>query len=138
MNVPSGLGGPEPGPAGHMRQSDRSGFALYIQVRDIAESLGRVPDLGGTVVSQPFDVPGWADDRRDRGPGGQFPRAGAAVVVTVDRRRSADAAEAFDGELSVEQRHELGAESGRVECLRSRVRCLGDRPDREDEPRPSS
>ena len=28
MNVPSGLGGPEPGPAGHMRQSDRTGFAL--------------------------------------------------------------------------------------------------------------
>ncbi len=58
MNIPSGLGGPEPGPAGHMRQSDRSGFALYIQVRDLTESLARVPGLGGTVVSQPFDVPG--------------------------------------------------------------------------------
>ena len=58
MNVPSGLGGPEPGPAGHMRQSDRPGFALHIQVRDLSESLGRVAALGGTVVSQPFDVPG--------------------------------------------------------------------------------
>ena len=58
MNIPSGLGGPEPGPAGHMRQSDRPGFALYIQVRDLTESLGRVPELGGIVVSQPFDVPG--------------------------------------------------------------------------------
>lgn len=58
MNIPSGLGGPEPGPAGHMRQSDHSGFALYIQVRDLIESLDRVPQLGGTVVSQPFDVPG--------------------------------------------------------------------------------
>jgi predicted enzyme related to lactoylglutathione lyase len=58
MNVPSGYGGPEPGPAGQMRQSDRSGVALYIQVRDLSESLGRVPDLGGTVVSEPFDVPG--------------------------------------------------------------------------------
>jgi predicted enzyme related to lactoylglutathione lyase len=57
MNVPSGLGGPEPGPAGHMRQSDRGGFVLYIQVRDISESLAKVPTLGGTVVSQPFDVP---------------------------------------------------------------------------------
>jgi len=58
MNIPSGLGGPEPGPAGHMRQGDQSGFALYIQVRDLAESLDRVPGLGGTVVSEPFDVPG--------------------------------------------------------------------------------
>ncbi len=58
MNIPSGLGGPEPGPAGHIRQSHRSGFALYLQVRDLTESLSRVPDLGGTVISQPFDVPG--------------------------------------------------------------------------------
>ena len=58
MNVPAGLGGPEPGPAGHLRQSDRPGFALYIQVRDLSESLARVPGLGGTVTSEPFDVPG--------------------------------------------------------------------------------
>lgn len=58
MNFPSGLGGPEPGPAGHMRQSDRTGFALYVQVRDLAGSLRRVPELGGTVTSEPFDVPG--------------------------------------------------------------------------------
>ena len=58
MNFPSGLGGPEPGPAGHMRAADRSGVVLYIQIRDIDESLGRVPELGGTVVSAPFDVPG--------------------------------------------------------------------------------
>ena len=58
MNVPSGLGGPEPGPAGHMRQSDRSGFALYVQVRELGESLARVPELGGTVISSAFDVPG--------------------------------------------------------------------------------
>ena len=58
MSIPSGLGGPEPGPAGHMRQSDRSGFVLYVQVRDLTESLARVPTLGGRVVSPPFDVPG--------------------------------------------------------------------------------
>lgn len=58
MNIPSGLGGPEPGPAGHMSQNDRAGFALYIQVRDLDDSLARVPALGGTVVSAPFDVPG--------------------------------------------------------------------------------
>jgi len=58
MDIPSGLGGPEPGPAGHMRRGDRPGFALYIQVRDLTASLALVPDLGGTVVSPPFDVPG--------------------------------------------------------------------------------
>ncbi len=58
MNIPSGLGGPEPGPAGHMRQADRSAIALYIQVLDLAAALDRVPTLGGTVVSPPFDVPG--------------------------------------------------------------------------------
>jgi predicted enzyme related to lactoylglutathione lyase len=58
MNIPSGLGGPEPGPAGHMRRSDRSRISLYIQVRDLNESLELVPTLGGTVISPPFDVPG--------------------------------------------------------------------------------
>jgi predicted enzyme related to lactoylglutathione lyase len=58
MDIPSGLGGPEPGPAGHMRQSDQSGFVLYVQVRHLNESLERVAELGGTVVSAPFDVPG--------------------------------------------------------------------------------
>jgi predicted enzyme related to lactoylglutathione lyase len=58
MNIPSGLGGPEPGPAGHMRRSDRSRFVLYVQVRDLRASLESVPELGGTVVSPPFDVPG--------------------------------------------------------------------------------
>ncbi len=58
MTFPSGLGGPEPGPAGHIRANDRPGFALYIQVRDLDGSLERVAALGGQVVSQPFDVPG--------------------------------------------------------------------------------
>lgn len=58
MNAGPGLGGPEPGPAGHFRQSGRSRISLYIQVRDLAESLDRVPTLGGAVVSPPFDVPG--------------------------------------------------------------------------------
>ena len=58
MNAPAGLGGPEPGPAGHLRQSGRSRISLYIQVRDLAESLERVATLGGSVVSPPFDVPG--------------------------------------------------------------------------------
>lgn len=58
MMIPAGIGGPEPGPAGHIRQSDRSGVALYVQVRDIHASLAKVAELGGEVVTQPFDLPG--------------------------------------------------------------------------------
>ena len=58
MAIPAGIGGPEPGPAGHIRQSDRSGVTLYVQVRDLAASLARADELGGTVVAEPFDVPG--------------------------------------------------------------------------------
>ena len=53
----AGLGGPEPGPAGHLRRSERSGVTLYIQVRDLAESLERAAALGGTVTMEPLDVP---------------------------------------------------------------------------------
>jgi uncharacterized protein len=58
MNIPAGLGGPEPGPAGHIRQSGQSRISLYVQVASLTESLDRVPELGGTVVTDPFDVPG--------------------------------------------------------------------------------
>jgi uncharacterized protein len=58
MTIPAGLGGPEPGPAGHLRQSDRSGVTLYVQVRDLRASLDQAADLGATVVAEPFDVPG--------------------------------------------------------------------------------
>lgn len=58
MPVAPGLGGPEPGPAGHIRQGDSPGVRLYVQVRDIRASLARAGELGGTVLSEPFDVPG--------------------------------------------------------------------------------
>jgi hypothetical protein len=58
MGVPAGLGGPEPGPAGHIRQGDAPGVRLYVQVRDIGASLARAAELGATVLSEPFDVPG--------------------------------------------------------------------------------
>jgi predicted enzyme related to lactoylglutathione lyase len=58
MDVPAGLGGPEPGPGGHIRQSDRSGVTLYVQVRDLAASLRRAAELGGTVVLEQLQVPG--------------------------------------------------------------------------------
>ena len=55
--IEAGIGGPEPGPAGHVRQGDASRVTLYVQVRDLAESLQRVTELGGTALSEPFDVP---------------------------------------------------------------------------------
>jgi predicted enzyme related to lactoylglutathione lyase len=58
MPVAPGLGGPEPGPAGHIRAGDRPGVVLYVQVRDLRASLARAVELGATLVTEPFDVPG--------------------------------------------------------------------------------
>lgn len=57
MQIPPGIGGPDSGVAGHIRRSGRSRVNLYIQVRDLAESLERVQALGGSVTMQPFEVP---------------------------------------------------------------------------------
>lgn len=58
LSIPAGLGGPEPGPAGHIRQSERTGVSLYVQVRDLRASLDHAVALGGAVTAEPFDVPG--------------------------------------------------------------------------------
>ena len=58
MTIPAGIGGPEPGPAGHIRESGRSGVTLYVQVKDLAASLARVVDLGGEVVIESLPIPG--------------------------------------------------------------------------------
>jgi predicted enzyme related to lactoylglutathione lyase len=58
MSIQAGLGGPEPGPAGHLRGGNRSGVTLYVQVRDLQASLAEAAELGGTVLTEPFDVPG--------------------------------------------------------------------------------
>lgn len=58
MSIDAGFGGPEPGPGGHLRGSDRSAVVLYVQVRDLRETLRRAAELGGAAVIEPFDVPG--------------------------------------------------------------------------------
>ena len=58
MQVDAGLGGPEPGPNGHIRRSDEPGVTLYVQVRDLAETLAKAVELGGSVVLERLDVPG--------------------------------------------------------------------------------
>jgi uncharacterized protein len=57
MEIPAGIGGPEPGPAGHIRGSERSGVTLYVQVADLRASLDKSVTLGATIVAEPFDVP---------------------------------------------------------------------------------
>lgn len=58
MQIPPGVDGPQPGPAGHLRRSDRGGVTLYVQVRDLGATLLKAVDLGGSVVAEPFDLPG--------------------------------------------------------------------------------
>jgi predicted enzyme related to lactoylglutathione lyase len=58
LNIAPGLGGPEPGPAGHIRKGDAPGVRLYVQVRDISATLVLARSLGARVLSEPFDVPG--------------------------------------------------------------------------------
>jgi predicted enzyme related to lactoylglutathione lyase len=58
MSIEPGKGGPEPGPAGHLRQGPEPGVRLYVQVRDLVASLAKAEELGATVTFPPFDVPG--------------------------------------------------------------------------------
>jgi len=59
MEIPAGVGAPENGLAGHIfPAAASSGITLYIQVRDLGASLAQAEELGGAVLSQPFDVPG--------------------------------------------------------------------------------
>ena len=57
MNIDAGIGGPEPGPGGHIQEGE-PGVSLYVQVRDIKQSIERAVELGGAKQSDPFDVPG--------------------------------------------------------------------------------
>lgn len=56
MPIGPGLGGPEPGPAGHLRAGAQPGVVLYVQVRDLRESLARAVELGGEVLMEPLDL----------------------------------------------------------------------------------
>ena len=59
-NFPAGIGGPEPGPAGHFRQSHQSGVTLFIQVRSVTDSLKQAEALGGAITMQPLQIPNGA------------------------------------------------------------------------------
>lgn len=57
MPIDAGFGGPEPGPAGHIQPGATPGISLYVQVRDLRESLDRAVSLGGAIVAEPFRFP---------------------------------------------------------------------------------
>jgi predicted enzyme related to lactoylglutathione lyase len=58
MRIGAGIGGPEPGPNGHIRASDTSRVTLFVQVRSLRETLDKAASLGGAIVAEPFDLPG--------------------------------------------------------------------------------
>lgn len=58
--IPTGIGGPENGIGGHLRQGDRPGVTLFIQVKNLEASQLRAVELGGTITSGRFDIPGGA------------------------------------------------------------------------------
>jgi uncharacterized protein len=58
MSFRAGLGAPDAGPAGHIRQGQTSRVTLYIQVRNLAESCALAVQLGGSVIFERLDVPG--------------------------------------------------------------------------------
>jgi hypothetical protein len=60
MAIPAGIGGPLPGPGGHIRPSDTPKLVLYVQVRALRDSLQRAAELGGAVLREPRDTPGGA------------------------------------------------------------------------------
>lgn len=57
MAIPPGVGGPEPGPGGHIAKGDDPRVVLFFQVRDLRATLARAVELGGAVLQEPFDVP---------------------------------------------------------------------------------
>lgn len=56
--VAAGLGGPEPGPDGHLRSGGNPGVSLYVQVRDLHQSISLAQSLGGKLLRAPFNAPG--------------------------------------------------------------------------------
>jgi len=56
MDIPAGIGGPEPGPGGHIQSGAIPGVSLYVQVRDLRSTIARALDFGGKETIAPFDL----------------------------------------------------------------------------------
>lgn len=59
-SIPAGIGGPENGIGGHIRQDAKSGVTLYIQVKNLDDSLEKAVALGATVTLARLQIPGGA------------------------------------------------------------------------------
>jgi predicted enzyme related to lactoylglutathione lyase len=57
MRIPAGVE-PPPSIGGQIRQSDHPGVTIFIQVRDLQESLDRAVALGGAVMNPIRHTPG--------------------------------------------------------------------------------
>jgi predicted enzyme related to lactoylglutathione lyase len=56
MSIPAGIGGPEPGPAGHIQAGARPSVSLYVQVGDLRSTIDKAIGLGGKETIPPFDL----------------------------------------------------------------------------------
>lgn len=57
LAIPPGKGPPDVGVGGVMVQNERSAFAVFIQVVNVAGSIEKAQQLGGKAVFGPLDVP---------------------------------------------------------------------------------
>jgi predicted enzyme related to lactoylglutathione lyase len=58
MQIGAGIGGPEPGPAGHIQSGTTARTSLYVQVADLRTTIDRAVALGGAEILAPFDIAG--------------------------------------------------------------------------------
>jgi len=60
MQISTGPGAPEAGINGHINAGSTPRVSIYVQVRDIRATLARAVELGGSVVFEPYQIPGAA------------------------------------------------------------------------------
>ena len=60
IRIAAGVGGPLPGPIGTMRNGAHTGVTLFVQVRDLDQTIAKAKGLGAKVLRQPVDTPGGA------------------------------------------------------------------------------
>ena len=56
MTIPAGIGGPEPGPAGHIQAGSSPDVSIYVQVGDLRSTIDKALTLGGKETIPPFDL----------------------------------------------------------------------------------
>jgi predicted enzyme related to lactoylglutathione lyase len=67
-----GIGPPENGIGGVFLQGDTPGVGIYVQVRDLRETLEKAVRLGGKKVLDPVDLPAGPTIARIQDPEGNF------------------------------------------------------------------